>query len=685
MAEAAHAKIHAAIRVFVSYAWESVEYRLRVQALATRLREDTIDAQLDKWHLDGTFPDFMSREVGRADKILVVCSPGYRARVHAMENGQVSGAGWEAMLITARIFHEGLSLNQIVPALFRGTWKESAPGFLQGLPYEDLTDAVTFEQQYSELLRRLLGHAEPIPSLGKKLPPDIDPEPVPALRGVVSDRKSSLTVPEWPRGQPAVDPQRFSFDELRTGVKRLTDEQYLVIDFLRLVRRVRVSGCAGSGKTLVAAEKAIRLSKGSFKVLFLCHSPELAAYVRSHLTIGTSVQVIDFCSWVRNLAGTTEEESTPVFTHFDEPSDTTLAKAVDCLSKIDQKYDAVIVDEAQDFRDDWWLVVEAGLRQDSIFYIFHDDNQSLLPRRGTYPDIGPQIDLSRNCRNDGRIFELMRCLADGLPKPELPPQGRAIIHVYRIGEEIERVSMILGELFRQQLIKNTVVLWAGTEPIDQAPVSNCELLVSSVDPWQEEVKQQFGGILYRYRDEGVILPTGGKDWVVKELSTLSSAPYPTDKDIGLVKRVADSFGLTDPVLQKANRHTWRRRFHWVTTGSSLTLQSALTLKKRVWGANLIVFFQRDDWDDGIPKPMPLKITPYYMPIGEGSVPLYGVADFKGLEADVVILLMRGGMLAHRAVVYVGVSRSRAVLYVVADELSARALPASFRWDHALTG
>jgi hypothetical protein len=44
-------------------------------------------------------------------------------------------------------------------------------------------------------------------------------------------------------------------------IETLTEEQCKIITFLRSHRKVAISGCAGSGKTLVAAEKAIRLDR----------------------------------------------------------------------------------------------------------------------------------------------------------------------------------------------------------------------------------------------------------------------------------------------------------------------------------------------------------------------------------------------------------------------------------------
>ncbi|HXF72428.1 MAG TPA: NERD domain-containing protein, partial [Actinomycetota bacterium] len=50
----------------------------------------------------------------------------------------------------------------------------------------------------------------------------------------------------------------------------LSDEQFRLLDMLAGNRRVAVAGPAGSGKTLLAAEKARRLAAQGFRVLFTC-------------------------------------------------------------------------------------------------------------------------------------------------------------------------------------------------------------------------------------------------------------------------------------------------------------------------------------------------------------------------------------------------------------------------------
>jgi hypothetical protein len=140
-------------RVFLSCAWEDGEYWVWARRLATRLRQDGINARLDAWHCrDRTIPEFMNSEARAADKVLIVCSPRYREKVHAMEDGdRMTGSGWEAMLVGATVFTGLAERAKIVVCLAQGEWTSAAPDFLVGLPYFDLGAPERFEDQYREL------------------------------------------------------------------------------------------------------------------------------------------------------------------------------------------------------------------------------------------------------------------------------------------------------------------------------------------------------------------------------------------------------------------------------------------------------------------------------------------------------------------------------------------------------
>lgn len=89
--------------------------------------------------------------------------------------------------------------------------------------------------------------------------------------------------------------------------------------------------------------------------------------------------------------------------------------------------------------------------------------------------------------------------------------------------------------------------------------------------------------------------------VTNELAHLSDEPYPSRTDIQRVKEVAHSFGVFEDIRRRIrNNSKFRDRFHWVHTHERLKLYAPNT--KPIWGAELILKFQHDDWDVGIPRP-----------------------------------------------------------------------------------
>lgn len=74
----------------------------------------------------------------------------------------------------------------------------------------------------------------------------------------------------------------------------LTKDQLRVLDFLRSHRRVAVSGGAGTGKTVLALEKARRLASEGFKTLLTCYNRQLADHLSSLCSGMTNLDVMSF-------------------------------------------------------------------------------------------------------------------------------------------------------------------------------------------------------------------------------------------------------------------------------------------------------------------------------------------------------------------------------------------------------
>jgi hypothetical protein len=222
-------------RVFVSYSWDSDAHRGWVRDLATRLRRDGVESRLDAWHMrGGTIPEFMNREIRKAEKVLVVCTPTYQKKVYAMEDGEATtGSGWEAMLISNSMFTGGVR-DKAVPVLARGAWTEAAPLFLQGFVHFDLSGRAPFETTaYQDLLDVLLDRRPEAPAVGSARREASGPTPAEGVHNL----------PTFPRGFVGrTDELAELHESLRSDARGVAGEPPVVA----------ITGMAGIGKSELA-------------------------------------------------------------------------------------------------------------------------------------------------------------------------------------------------------------------------------------------------------------------------------------------------------------------------------------------------------------------------------------------------------------------------------------------------
>ena len=226
---------------------------------------------------------------------------------------------------------------------------------------------------------------------------------------------------------------RAAVDDAEQQRIRLTANQAKVFRVIGGRRRAVVSGGAGTGKTVLALEKAKALASAGLKVLLLCYNRPLADSLAISLKDELLIQAQSYhqlCDQrirqahqkghdilkeaVEAYPGTGDQH------HFDVLMPYALALSADVL---EERFDALVVDEAQDFSDEYWLGVEMLLRdqENSHLYIFIDENQVLYPRKAKLPVEDEPFYLTNNCRNSAPIHEVGYCFYQGIPidPPEL--------------------------------------------------------------------------------------------------------------------------------------------------------------------------------------------------------------------------------------------------------------------------
>jgi hypothetical protein len=210
----------------------------------------------------------------------------------------------------------------------------------------------------------------------------------------------------------------------------LTGQQLHALSVLEALPRILVEGGAGTGKTVLAAEMAARLANRGMSVCLMCYNEPLAAHLkgllkgRDGILVGTFHEI---CGLLVRSAGRDAGPVTPSF--YEEVLPACAARALEELRHKHPRWGAVIVDEAQDFRENWWPVVLAMLSETNAerLAVFLDTNQALYAVQERLSDrlSATEIPLRYNLRNTRAIAKVSEPLYQGPAILSVGPDGEA--------------------------------------------------------------------------------------------------------------------------------------------------------------------------------------------------------------------------------------------------------------------
>ena len=273
-------------------------------------------------------------------------------------------------------------------------------------------------------------------------------------------------------------------------MNQLLYEQYRLLDFLEDQPTAVINGAAGTGKTMIAVEKARRNSIDEEPVLFLCYNRLLCDYLNTTHKNNPSksyrkqFNMVDFVT-ISQLA----KEITGNFTDFEGLMDWLL----ECMDDPDQfKYQHVIVDEGQDFGliDEQSTADESEtncsiintlqevvLEKGGTFYLFYDKYQMVQGVDGVEYKLPDSIEnsdcrltLHYNCRNTKEIAQTsVTPLKDKKNRAIKPKTAcswfepvKPMMHL--VGGEKKEIKVLKTILDKYQAAKveNVVILTQGT-------------------------------------------------------------------------------------------------------------------------------------------------------------------------------------------------------------------------------
>jgi hypothetical protein len=230
-----------------------------------------------------------------------------------------------------------------------------------------------------------------------------------------------------------------------------------------------IYGVAGSGKTVLLVARAKLLAQNpSKRILVLCFNRALAGYLRRTLDPYSNVTAIHFHGW-GTANGVTFRKN-----EGEEAYGMRILQRLEDGSSDGRSFDAVLVDEAQDFEKSWLKCAKTALKEpdDGDLVIVGDGAQMLYSRSTfTWRDAGihaigrtivNRFDLERNYRNTREILQA------ALPFAAQSPGG---------AEHSSRTSMLLtADTARRSGIKPIILPAASRK-------NECTQIVDLVGTW----------------------------------------------------------------------------------------------------------------------------------------------------------------------------------------------------------
>jgi len=305
----------------------------------------------------------------------------------------------------------------------------------------------------------------------------------------------------------------------RRTLQRISSEQTRALTSLDVNRRVVVTGRAGSGKTRLAVAWAGRAFRRGERTLLTCYNRPIADWLKERAPDTELLRIDSIQGTVMNLAGLPELPvpegadqrwwDTVPFEHLEQN-----------LGLVEERFDTVIVDEAQDFSPHWLDTIEQLLADDGPQRVLMlcDPGQGVYERGFVLPEPGPDLvraDLGVNCRNSQAVASLLTELGGASPAPGAPEGTPVTLIAVESGSKaVEEAQRAVQHLLEDLMIdsSNVLVLTGHREMRDRIRNGTPD---GTFVPWEE---RQSGAVICEtiHRSKGlerdaVVVATEDKD------------------------------------------------------------------------------------------------------------------------------------------------------------------------------
>ena len=297
---------------------------------------------------------------------------------------------------------------------------------------------------------------------------------------IFDQSKTNSSRPFGHEGQAALKkfllPQEILFSDIIENNSKMyayNPEHSLLPMFFRKDRfnsKISIDGPAGTGKTTLAIEAAERLEKLGTRTLVLCYNDPLKWSLKKRLSDKTCIEVSNFHHFAEKmarLAGHTKQhefanqrmlKSKSDQNFWETEANNILMESLIELGDRAPKYQALIVDEAQDLRAEWYETIKLALAPEAKEYIFRDSNQSIYSK-----DFIPQdsswfhLTLNTNHRLPADILDLSEKFSQAKGQEtfylNLMRQRLIFKEIQKPDEMSSRLEKLINELITKEKVK----------------------------------------------------------------------------------------------------------------------------------------------------------------------------------------------------------------------------------------
>jgi len=271
---------------------------------------------------------------------------------------------------------------------------------------------------------------------------------------------------------------QFKYEDKR--FVELTEEQLHFFSHISSNKNILVTGYAGTGKTVLATSTAQEKLSQDKSVLFLCYNRTLANKIRYRFDkYDNLINVTTFHSLARQIIDEVDKDWWK--SNFKKDDDfwslTVPVKLDSLIHLIDKKYDTIIIDEGQDFKELWFETIFKMSMDNGSKIIFSDQMQNIFDRDGIIPNQSQflQYELQNNCRNTKKITSY---LADTINKPisshPKSPEGELVTEkVFKDKESlVNGLKSEISLLLKQHKILPEQILLMTNLSIDESSIAD---------------------------------------------------------------------------------------------------------------------------------------------------------------------------------------------------------------------